>query len=173
MKGMGALFVVLLIGMAVAFLWDSVPVIKTTVHAALDPTFGVLLDMHATFGFLIIIIVFTFITTMFQKYMTDQKQLKELKEEQKLLQIQMKQYREHPEKMMELNNKSMEIVMKTMPLTMRPAMYTSVPFILFFRWFGDYFTLHPMKIFAMNWILAYILFSIIFSSILRKMLKVF
>src|SRR3989338_6137897 len=159
MKGMGIFFIIMLLGLGVAFLWDSIPLVKTNVHAILDPTLGTLLNAHILFGFLTLAALLTFITTLFQKYTTDQQQLKELRQEQKLLQEEMKKYREHPEKMMELNQKSMAIIAKTMPLTLRPAMYTSIPFILLFRWFGDYFLAHPAKVLGMHWILAYFVFS--------------
>lgn len=172
MKGMKTLFLVMALSLVVATLWDSLPIIKTTIHAALDPTLGKLLDFHLNIGFIIIVAIFTLITTLLQKYMTDQQTLREIKEEQKLMQEEMKKYKEHPEKLMEFQKKSMELTFKAMPITMRPLIYTSIPFILFFRWFGDFFAANPVKILGMNWLLAYILFSIIISIILRKILKV-
>ena len=172
MKGMGILFAVMLLGILVATLWTNIPVIKTTVHSALDPSLGALLNWNLNLGFLIIAAFFTLITTLVQKYLTDQAALKELKHEQKILQEEMKKYKEHPEKLMELQKKSMEIVAKTFPLTSRPLLFTAIPFILFIRWFGDYFTANPVKILYMNWLFAYILFSIIFSMIFRKIFDV-
>ncbi len=166
------ILIVMLLGILVATLWDNIPAIKETVHSIFDPSLGQLLDWNLIIGFIIICGFFTLVTTLVQKFTTDQATLKEMKNEQKLLQEEMKKYKEHPEKLMELQKKSMEIVFKTFPLTMRPIAYTAIPFILFIRWFGDYFAANPVKILYMNWLLAYIVFSIIFSIIFRKMFNV-
>lgn len=182
MKGMNTLFIVLAISLLVASLWNSVPIIKDGVHAILDPSTGYLLNWNLNIGFIIIIILFVLLTTILQKYFTDQATLKRIKEEQKVVQEEMKKYREHPEKLMELQKKSMELISQSMPIAMRPAMFTSIPFILFFRWFGDYFADVDAKIFGIfstqgvwlfpKWVWAYILSSIVISMILRKVMKV-
>lgn len=172
MKGMGVLFLVMLLTTAVAFLWNGLPIVKNAVHAILDPAVGPLLAWQAAVGLIIITALITLITTIIQKYTTDQKTLKELKEEQKLLNEEMKKYKDHPEKLMELQKKSFEIVGKTMPITMRPLLYTAIPFVLFFRWFSDYFIANPVKIIGLSWFWAYLIFSIIFSTIFRKLMKV-
>jgi uncharacterized membrane protein (DUF106 family) len=96
-----------------------------------------------------------------------------LKDEQKKLQEEMKQHRDKPEKMMEIQKKQFELISQTMPLTMRPLLYTAIPFVLFLRWFGDYFLLHTsVKIIGLSWFWAYLILSIILSTIFRKMFKV-
>ncbi|MDP3881643.1 MAG: EMC3/TMCO1 family protein [Nanoarchaeota archaeon] len=172
MKGMGILLLVMLLSALVASMWNSVPFIKDAAHAILDPTAGSMLDWNLSVGFLIIAALITLITTLIQKYSTDQKTLKELREESKLLNAEMKKYKEHPERLTELQRKQFEILGKTMPLTMRPLLFTAIPFVLFLRWFGDYFMLHPAKIFGLSWFWAYFISSIIFSIIFRKILKV-
>ncbi|PIN93550.1 hypothetical protein COU54_02625 [Candidatus Pacearchaeota archaeon CG10_big_fil_rev_8_21_14_0_10_31_24] len=173
MKELKTLFTVMLVSIIIAIAWNSVPGIRAGAHSALDPTLGTLLDLHLNIGFLIATAIIALITTIVQKYATDQATIKQIKQEQKALQAEMKQYKEHPEKLMELQKKSMELVFKTMPLTMRPLVYTAVPFILLFRWFGDYFIATPVKIFGFfSWLWAYILFSIVFSSIFRKAFNV-
>jgi uncharacterized membrane protein (DUF106 family) len=171
------------VGLAVAFLWDSVPVIKTNVHAALDPTLGALLNWNLHIGFILFVAVMTLLTTIAQKYMTDQDSLKQIKEEQKKLQEEMKKHKDDQTKLMDLQRQQLELSMKMMPMTMRPAIVTSIPFILLLRWFGDYFAILPVaKIIGLfstqgsflfpAWIWAYILMSIFFSSIFRKYMKV-
>ena len=173
MKGFGIMFIIMILSLGVAVLWDNIPSLKTAVHFVLDPSAGVLLNWNVTIGMLLITAVITLITTILQKYLTDQDMLKTIKEEQKIVQQEMKLAKEHPEKSMELSKKSMELTMKAMPMTMRPAMYTIIPFVLFLRWFNDYFTVNPVHILGfMSWFWAYLIFSIIFSSIFRKMMKV-
>ena len=173
MKGMGVIFLVMILGLVVATFWDSFPAIKEGVHSALDPSLGALLDWNVTIGLLIITAVLNLITTILHKYTTDQDLLKQIKEEQKLVQGQMKLYKTNPEKSLELSKKSAELAMKTMPITMRPVIYTTIPFILLIRWFGDYFKEQPAKILGfMSGIWAYIVFFIVWSMIFRKLLKV-
>jgi uncharacterized membrane protein (DUF106 family) len=176
--GMKILFIVTILGLVVAGLWDSIPSVKQTVHAILDPSLGSLMNYNLNLGFLIIVAILTLITVILQKYMTDQDVLKQIKDEQKIIQQEMKLVKSNPEKQMELSRKSMELQMKAMPITMKPVMYTTIPFILSFRWFADYFTpLKDVKLVyfftaSSGWIWAYILVSIFMSIIFRKMFKV-
>ncbi|MCK5043542.1 DUF106 domain-containing protein [Candidatus Pacearchaeota archaeon] len=165
---------VMLASLAIAFFWETTSWIKDSVHAVLDPSAGALLNWNLVFGMILIVLLITLITTLVQKYATDQKTLKEMKKEQKILQAEIKKYKEHPEKLMELQKKQFAFVPKTMKLSMRAIMFTGIPFVLFFRWFGDFFTtLGDPKFFGcMSWFVFYILFSIIFSSIFRKIFKV-
>lgn len=184
MKEMRVLMLVMLLGIAVPLLWNVVPAIKEGVHAALDPTLGRALTASLSLTFLIVVLFFTFLTTLLQKYLTDQATIRQLKEEQRALQKQMKEMREHPDKVLQLNQRSMEIAMQLLPLTLRPVMYTTVPFLLLLRWFYDYFSgISPTKIFSFfathstflsipQWIWAYIITSIIISTFLRKWMKV-
>jgi len=84
----------------------------------------------------------------------------------------MKTYKENPEKVMELQKKQFAIIPKTMEITMRPIMYTSIPVILFFRWFYGYFALFPVKILWMHWLLAYFIFSMVLTTVFRKIFNV-
>ena len=87
----------------------------------------------------------------------------------------MKEFKEHPEKLMELQKTQMKLFPKQMKLSMRAIAYTGIPFILFFRWFYDFFaTLDDAVFFGIfkRWFVFYILVSLVVSSILRKILKV-
>ena len=174
MKGMGVIFLVMLLGIVVATFWNSFPAINEGVHSALDPSLGSLLDWNATIGLLIITAVLNLITTILHKHTTDQDLLKQIKDEQKIVQEEMKLYRSsNPAKSLELSKKSAELAMKSMPIAMRPVLYTTIPFILLIRWFGDYFADKPVKILGfMSGIWAYIVFFIVFSMLFRKLLKV-
>ena len=169
------ILIVMLISLLIASFWGKYPIIKETISKGLDPSLGALLDWNILIGMLVIVFIISSIMTLAQKYLTDQKTLKELKKEQKLLQEEMKKYKEHPEKLVELQKKQFEIIPKTMKLTMRPIVYTGIPIILFFRWFMDYFNAMPdFRFFGfLSWFWFYLIFSIIFSSILRKVFKVY
>ena len=164
------LIVFMLISLVLASLWDKIPIIKNSIHYILDPSAGALINWNLNIGMLIIVLIITAITTVVQKYATDQKTLKELRKEQKEIQNQMKEFKNHPEKMMELQKRQFAMMPKQMKLSMRAIIYTGIPFILFFRWFNDYFITagSPKFFLGMGWFLFYLISAIIFGSILRK-----
>jgi uncharacterized membrane protein (DUF106 family) len=164
------LIVFMLITLVLASLWDKVPAIKSAIHYVLDPSAGALLAWNLNIGMLIVVFIITVLTTIVQKYATDQKTLKELRKEQKEIQNQMKEFRNHPEKMMELQKKQFAMMPKQMKLSMRAIIYTGIPFILFFRWFNDYFVAagSPKFILGLGWFLFYLITTVIISSLLRK-----
>lgn len=168
------MFVLMGISLLIVFIWDSVPFIKNTVNSILDPSAGVLLNWNITWGMLILISIIALITTLIQKYVTDQKALRELKQEQKELQKEMRKYSQHPEKMLELNKQSFSIMPKIMSITMKGTMVTMIPFVLLFRWFLGYFSEIPdFRFFGfLGWIWFYLIFIVIFTSIFKKLLKV-
>lgn len=133
---------------------------------------------------LIIICISVFvglISTIAYKFLTDQPLMKEYKEELKRSQKAMKENKDNPEKMREWSNKSMKANMKYMSQTMKPMLVTIIPFIIIFRWlghtFGDTviiplpFTL-PLIGASFEWLGTYVIFSLILTTGLRKLLKV-
>jgi len=168
------IFIVMIVSLLIAFLWDSVSIIRNTAHSVLNPTAGAILNLSLNWGMTILVFIIAVFMTLVQKYGTDQSTLREMKKEQKDLQKQMKEFRDHPEKMLALQKKQMEFLPKMFKLSMRPIVYTAIPLILFFRWFGDFFSAAgDVRIFGFfSWFWFYLVGSIIFSSILRKVLKV-
>ena len=90
--------IVMGISLLIAAFWDSLPWLKDSIHAVLNPTAGFLLGWNLTWGMLILVFIISLITTIIQKYATDQKALKELKKEQKILSEEMKKYKTQIEK---------------------------------------------------------------------------
>ena len=163
----------MIISLAVAGFWNYLPIVKQGVHYLLDPTAGRLLEYNINLGMIIISALITLFITVIQKYTVDNDMLRALKKEQKMLSEEIKQFKDHPEKLMELNKKSLAKAGEMMSLSMGSFMYTAIPIILFFRWFSDYFdALENAKIFGfLSWFWAYLIFSIIFSVIFRKVFK--
>jgi len=100
--------------------------------------------------------------------------LKELKKEQKSLQEEINKNRGNPEKMRELSKKQLAFFPKTFKLTSRSILFTGIPFILFFRWFYDTFAAlgQPLFFGFLSWFWFYLIFTMVFSGIIRKWLKV-
>ncbi len=173
------MIIVMGISLVIAFAWDKMDFIKNAVHAVLDPSAGVLLGWNLTIGMLLIVLMINLLTTTIQKYATDQEALRELKKQQKILQAEMKKYKDHPQKVAELSKQQMQFIPKTFKLTSRAIMFTGIPFILFFRWFTDVFTAMevatgaPVRFLGfLSWFWFYLIFTMAFSMILRKMFKV-
>ncbi len=171
--------IVMGISLLIAFLWHQISWIKNPIHAILDPTAGFLLNWELTLGMLIIVFVISLAATLVQKYATDQEALKELKKEQKIVQAEMKKYKDHPEKVMALQKKQLEFIPKTMKLSMRAMVYTGVPFILFFRWFDDYFTDlaastgEPVRFLGfLGWFIFYLIATLVFSGLMKKYMNI-
>jgi len=169
--------IVMLITLLIASFWNTYPTIKDSVHVILDPTAGILLNFNVLWGMTLLIFIITVIMTVAQKYGTDQKTLREMKAEQKELQKQMKEFKDHPQKLIELQKKQFEFMPLMMKHSMRPIIYTGVPIVLFFRWFMDYFSTPALESFRffgfLTWFWYYLLASIIISSVLRKIFKVY
>ena len=168
------IFIIMLLSLIIASLWQNVSWIKEPIHFVLDPTIGRLIEWNMTWGMLIVVLIFSIITTLAQKYGTDQEQIKELKKQQKEMNKQMRELRNEPEKMLEIQKEIAPLSLRLMKLSMRPVIYTGIPFILFFRWFMDIFTVmgNPKFFGFLSWFWFYLIFVIIFSSVIRKVFKV-
>ncbi|MEM0465213.1 MAG: EMC3/TMCO1 family protein [Candidatus Pacearchaeota archaeon] len=167
-KEIWILFLVMIISFYIAYNWNEIPLIKNNVEAILNPTLGKLLDWNIYIGFIFIVGLTSLTLTLAQKYLSDQKQLRELKKEQQILNEEMKKYKNHPEKLLEIQKKQLEFIPKTFNLTLMPMIYSSIPIVLLFRWFGD--ILNP--VFGKWWVLYYIIGAMIFSAIFRKVFDV-
>jgi uncharacterized membrane protein (DUF106 family) len=171
--GMFGILIVMLVSLFIASLWNTQlfgkeAFVKNAVKAVLDPSIGILFKWNLIIGFIIIVGIISFILTITQKLLTNQEELKKMKKEQKLIQEEMKKYKNHPEKLLELQKKQLEFIPKTFDLTMKPLLYTSIPIILLFRWFSEF--LNP--VWGGWWILYYLVSSMIFSGIFKKVLDV-
>lgn len=171
-KGIKIAFAVMIVGLVFAAIYPRVPLLKEGIHYILDPSAGALLNFNATVGMIIITALISLILTLVQRFATDQDSLRQLRKEQKILQEEMKKFKDNPQKLLELQKKQLEFFPKTLDLTMTPLIYTTIPILLFFRWFYDYFAANPTQnsIFGfMSWFWAYLILSIIFSMVYRKL----
>lgn len=144
--------------------------------------FGWALFLGKPWDILLISAVLTFLITLSYKYLTDQEKMSHLKSEQKRFQEEMKANRDDKEKMMEIQKESMKVSMEYMKHSFRPMLYTFLPLILIFGWVRNlYPAVEGVKVIlipklwwggGLGWLGTYIIASIFFSTIFRKMLKV-
>jgi len=168
------IMIVMVLSLLIAAFWNQIVWLKDAIHSVLDPTAGFLLDWNLTIGMFVVVFIITVITTLIQKYATDQKTLKEMKKEQKEIQEKLKKLDKASKEHQELTIKSLSSMGPMMKLSMRSFAYTGIPLILFFRWFSDYFTAagNPVLLGFMSWFWFYLVGTLIISSILRKVMDV-
>ncbi len=122
--------------------------------------------------------------TLVYKYTTDQNKLKSIREELKTIRKDMKENKADTKKMMALQKRSMEISMDQMKHTLKPTLITMLPILILFAWlqkllpsdkiiFNLPFSIpKPGLNEGFGWVGIYIITSIVFSLIMRKILKV-
>ena len=173
-SGIHLIFVVLIASLLIASFWQTIPAVKNSVHAILDPIIGKLFEWNLTWGMILLVMIITLLITIIQKYATDQVTLKSIKEENKKIQQEMKQYKNDPKKSSELMSKNLKLSFEMMQHSMRPIIFTGIPLVLLFRWFIDYFASIPgFRFFGIfSWLWFYLIASLVFSPVFRKLFKV-
>ncbi len=130
-------------------------------------------------GIVMISFIVTLLTTLVYKYFTDQEALKKIKEDNKKLQDEMKIHKDNPAKVMALQKEAFSKgFLEPMKHQLKPLLITFIPIILIFSWLGKTYGVNDVKyinflFIHLGWLGTYIVFSIIFSMILRKMMKVY
>lgn len=137
-------------------------------------TFGPIMNLPDPLNLLIISFILTGLITLAYKYLTDQTKMKELKDEMKATQKKMKELKDQPDKVMSMQKDAMKKNMEYMKHSMKPMLFTFIPIIVIFGWLRNYYTAlgNPTIFFGLTWIWAYIIFSVLISIVLRKILKI-
>ena len=111
-------------------------------------------------------ITVTFLSTLAQKWLTNQEHLRSLKKRQKEIQKELKGCKDQC-LMKELNSEMMKLTGVMFKSSMKPMFATMIPFLILFWWLRGVYS--PI---LSSWIWYYIGYSIVASIILRKVLKV-
>lgn len=112
----------------------------------------------------------TFISTLVQKWLTNQEHMKSLKSRQKEIQKELKGCKEE-NLLKELNLEMMKLTGIMMKASMKPMFVTIVPFLILFTWLRGIYDGGEVPLIA-GWFWYYIGFSVVSSIALRKVLKV-
>ena len=124
-----------------------------------------LIQTNPRIAIIILSFLVTIVITTVTYFMTDRIKMKEIKDRQKELRADMKKFKDHPEKVMELNKKMMADLPEQMKLSFKPLLVTLIPLLIFFGWLRGTFVDTTL---ASTWLWWYIGSSIIFSIIVRK-----
>ena len=109
---------------------------------------------------IIISFIVTLLITIVRYYTTDRERMKEIRDRQKALRLEMKQYKDHPEKMMEINKKMLEDMPEQMKHSLKPMMITLIPTLIVFAWLRSTYALTSI---SGSWLWWYIGASICFG----------
>jgi len=110
----------------------------------LDPIFAPLLSISPFWAIFIISLVLSLIITIIYKFMTNQSEMKSLKEDIKKHQKEMKENRGNPQKVMEIQKKAMDKNMRYMTQSMKPTLVTFIPVILLLGWLSAHIAYYPI-----------------------------
>lgn len=110
----------------------------------LTPILSPLLQIPPLVAIFLISVFISLVSVLFQKYLTNQERLKFLKAETKKFQEKIKKHKDNPEKQLEINKKMMPIQGEMMKESMKPALYTMLPFLLLFLWLSAHFAFDPL-----------------------------
>ena len=104
-----------------------------------------LLKLPVLFAVVLMSFIISVIIIVITKYTTNQALMKQLKDEIKEYQKQIKDSRDSPSKAMEIQKKAMESNMKYMTHSLKPTLITFIPIILIFSWMSSTFAYESIK----------------------------
>jgi len=118
--------------------------VSVVINAFLDSVFGFLLAWPPLLAISVVSLVVSLIIVGAYKLLTDQKEMKRLKDELKEMQKKMKSLKDDPEKMMKVQREAMALNMQYMSKSMKPTLVTFLPIILVFGWMNAHFAFEPL-----------------------------
>ena len=142
----------------------------------------ILMQEYALISIILISAILSLAVTLVYKFFTNQTLMKELKQEMKKMQERMKVSKDQSE-IAKLQKQSMSTNMKLMKESFKPMLITILPFFAIFAWLKSIYagmTIIPLSFHiplssletGVGWIGTYILLSLIFSTVFRKLFKV-
>lgn len=116
------------------------------IDAIFNPIFGWLLNIPPILAILILSLILGIISTLLQKYLTDQAKMRRIRDDVKKFQKQYKELaRKNPEKALALQQKMLPLQMDMMKESFKPLLVTLIPFLAVFFWLGMHFAYHPIE----------------------------
>jgi len=113
-------------------------------HDFLTPVFEPLLSLGPFWAILILSFLISLVITLVYKWVTDQKLMKSLKDEQKEYQQKIKALKDNPKEMMAMQKVAMKKNMEYMKHSFKPTLITMLPIILIFGWMSAHLAFEPI-----------------------------
>ena len=114
-------------------------------ESILNPVFGPFLALPPLLAMVIISLIIAVIIVLAYKYMTNQKEMKEMKDKLKEYQKKMKGLRNDPKALMAVQKEAMQLNMKYMTHSMKPTLITFLPIIIIYGWLSAHFGFLPIE----------------------------
>ena len=130
-------------------------------------TFTELMVSNPKISIAVFSVIVTFLSTLAQKWLTNQEHLKSLKKRQKEIQKELRGCKDQC-LMKELNAEMMKLTGVMFKSSMKPMFATIIPFLILFAWLRSIY----VPVMGNSWIWYYIGYSLVASIVLRKVLKV-
>ncbi len=124
-----------------------------------------LIQANPRTAIIILSLIVTLFITVVTYFMTDRVRMKEIKDKQKALRLEIKEFKHDPAKIMELNKQMMEDMPEQLKHSFKPMLVTIIPLLILLGWLRSTFAETTI---ASTWIWWYIGSSIVFSMGLRK-----
>lgn len=125
-----------------------------------------LISVHPKISIGVFSVIVTFVSSLAQKFLTNQEHLKAHKKRQKEIQAEIKKTKD-PTVMQELNLEMMKITGIMFKSSMKPMFVTLIPFLLLFNWLRGIY----VPLLGTSWFWYYLGYSVASSIIIRKVLK--
>jgi uncharacterized membrane protein (DUF106 family) len=109
-----------------------------------DTIFGFMLGWPPILAILVLSLLISLIIVIIYKYMTNQAEMKRLKDQLNEYQKKMKELKGEPEKLMATQKEAMSVNMQYMGKSMKPTLITFIPILLIFGWMNGHFAFEPL-----------------------------
>src|SRR3989338_5069340 len=111
----------------------------------LDPVLGPFLQMNSLLAITILSLLISLIITLIYKYTTNQDLMKQIKDEIREFQKELKSLKDNPAEMMRVQKEAMKTNMKYMSMSMKATLITFIPIIFIFGWMSSHLALESLK----------------------------
>lgn len=151
------------------------------VYGVLNAIFGPVMGLRPMFAEIVIAVVVTFLITLLYRFLSNPKKMKELRDKAKELSAKAKELQKtNPEEAKKVTSEMMSLTNKQMMANMKPMIGTLLIAALFLPWMAEQFVGPVVNLpFTLpyfgpdfGWLMWYILVSIPFSQLFRKVLGV-
>jgi len=127
-----------------------------------------LIQANPKISVILIAVVISFFISLINFFVLDKEKIRESRKNQKELQKKMKEHREDPVKMMELNKEMMVHVVENFKHSLKPMLITIIPILIVFGWIKGVYSETTI---AGSWFWWYLIAAIVSSLIFRKLFK--
>lgn len=127
-----------------------------------------LIQQNPKTSIIVMALVISFFVSLVNYFVLDKDKMRDIKNRQKAIQNEMKQHKDNPQKMMELQKEMFSYVGESFKHSFKPMLITLIPILLIFGFLRKEFIETSI---AKTWFWYYIAASLAGSIIFRKLFK--